>query len=174
MGTHPNLKALDEALAQSQAQNVREFLSYFRKLHPQDRLPGRDAFDPVELPRLLPDIVLAKVVPGDAPDMKYRFLVKVAGDTVLKSVDRPIIGRHLDEFVTAEDPSVRYPIADREQVVETGCLVFRRGKPRLKFRLDFSSIEACHFPLASDGQTVDHIISIIVYEALDREGFSAK
>ncbi|MCH2393457.1 hypothetical protein [Oceanibaculum sp.] len=174
MGTHPNLKALDEALAQSQAQNVREFLGYFRKLHPQDRLPGRDAFDPIELPRLLPDIVLAKVVPSDTPDMKYRFLVKVAGDTVLKSVDRPIIGRYLDEFVTAEDPSPRYPIADREQVVETGCLVFRRGKPRLKFRLDFSSIEVCHFPLASDGRTVDHVISIIVYEALDRDAFSGK
>ncbi|MFO7481310.1 hypothetical protein, partial [Oceanibaculum nanhaiense] len=58
--------------------------------------------------------------------------------------------------------------------IETGCLVFRRGKPRLKFRLDFSSIEVCHFPLAGDGQTVDYIISIIIYEALDRSGFSGK
>lgn len=174
MGIHPNLQALDEALAQSQAQNVREFLSYFRKLHPQDRLPGRDAFDPIELPRLLPDIVLTRVVPGAAPDMKHRFLVKVAGERVVKSVDRPMIGRHLDEFITEGDQSVRFPVADRQQVVETGCLVFRRGKPRLKFRLDFSSIEVCHFPLAGDGRTVDHIISIIIYEALDREGFSGK
>ncbi len=174
MGIHPNLQALDEALAQSQAQNVREFLSYFRKLHPQDRLPGRDAFDPIELPRLLPNIVLAKVMPSPEPGTPPRFLVKVAGDTVMKSVSRPMIGRHLDEFVTEGDQSVRYPIADRQQVVETGCLVFRRGKPRLKFRLDFSSIEVCHFPLASDGRTVDHIISIIIYEALDRNGFSGK
>lgn len=174
MRRHPNLKALDEALAQSQAHNVREFLSYFRQLHPQDRLPGRDALDPIELPRLLPDIVLTKVIPGNDPDMKYRFLVKVAGERIVKSVDRPLIGRHLDEFITEDDQTARYPIADREQVVETGCLVFRRGKPRLKFRLDFSNIEVCHFPLASDGRTVDHVISIIVYEALDRDAFSGK
>jgi hypothetical protein len=174
MGTHPNLQALDSALDQAQAQNVREFLSYFRRLHPQDRLPGRDAFDPVELPRLLPDIVLAKVVPSPEPGAPPRFLVKVAGDTILKSVDRPIIGRHLDEFVTAEDPTARFPIADRLQVVETGRLIFWRGKPRLRFRLDFSQLEVCHFPLARDGRTVDHIISIIVYEALDRNSFAGK
>ncbi|MFO7481543.1 PAS domain-containing protein, partial [Oceanibaculum nanhaiense] len=105
MGIHPNLQALDEALAQSQAQNVREFLSYFRKLHPQDRLPGRDAFDPIELPRLLPDIVLARVVPSSEPGAPPRFLVKVAGERIMKSVDRPMIGRHLDEFITEGDQS---------------------------------------------------------------------
>ena len=174
MGIHPNLRAIDGALAQAQSQHVREFLGYFQALHPQGRLPGRDAFDPVELPLLLPDIVLTKVVTPAKPATAPRFLVKVAGERIAKSLDRPLIGRYLDEFITAQDQSVRFPIADRETVMETGCLVFRRGKPRLKFRLDFAQIEACHFPLAGDGRTVDHIISIIIYEALDRDGFSTK
>lgn len=174
MGMHPNLQALDAALAQAQSRHVLEFLRYFRALHPQDRLPGRDAFDPVELPRLLPDIILTKVVTSADPAAAPRFLVKVAGERIAKSLNRPLIGHYLDEFITAEDQSARFPIADRETVVKTGRLIFWRGLPRLKFRLDFSQLEVCHFPLAGDGRAVDHIISIIVYEALDREGFSAK
>lgn len=174
MGIHPNIQALDSALSQAQAQNVREFLGYFRKRHPRDRLPGRDVFDPAELPRLLPDIVLTKVEHPADPAGTPRFLVKVAGERIVKSVARPLIGHYLDEFVTPEDQSARFPIADRETVVRTGCLIFWRGKPRLRFRLDFSQLEVCHFPLAGDGQTVDHIISVIVYEALDRDGFSGK
>lgn len=174
MARHPNLDAIDAALEQAQSPQTRQFLEYFLDRHPQDRLPGRDAFDPIELPRLLPNIVLVQVIPPEKAGNPHRFLVKVAGDRIIKSVERPMIGAHLDEFITEEDQSVRFPIADREKVVETGCLIFRHGKPRLKFRLDFARIEACHFPLAADGATVDHILSIIVYEALDRDAFSGK
>lgn len=169
MPLHPNLVALDAALAQAQSPSIKTFLDILKARHPHERLMARSDFDPADMPALLPDIVLTAVEwPGP------RFLVKVAGEHVREAHDRPLIGRYIDTLFRDDDNNPRFPIVKRMKVVETGCLVYRRGRPRMRFSLDFANVEYCHFPLAEDGVAIDHILSIILYEGGGRHDFGGK
>jgi hypothetical protein len=145
---------------------VRDFLSYYIGIHPCDALPARAAFDPTAIPRLLPNLVLAEVVrePGLA---RPRFRIKVAGEEIVQAMRMPLIGRFLDEIANTNEPTARFPIESRHSVVENGCMVYRRGQPRMRFSLDYAEVEYAHCPLADDGVTVDHIVTINYYKALE-------
>jgi hypothetical protein len=158
---HPNVAALDDALAQAATERVREFLGFMRKIQPADRLPGRAAFDPAALVPLLANVVLVEVAHGD-PGRPPRFFVRVAGQAVLDASDGIKMNRYLDE--TLEAPANLAPIDARSAAVGTGRAQFWRGAPRIRFKLDYiDTIELAHCPLADDGKTVDRIVSIIDY-----------
>jgi len=159
---HPHREAVEAALVQARHSVIRDFLTYYLGIHPTDALPARSQFDPMAIPRMLPHLVLAEVeypTDGSAP----RFRVKVAGDEVTRSLGISMHGRYLDEIANSERPSMRFPIADRQMVVETGRLLHRIGRPRMQFSLDFADIELVHCPLAEDGATVDHVVSVFHY-----------
>lgn len=161
-----NLDAAHAALHEVQHALVRDFLDYYVGIHPSAALPARAAFDPTAIPRLLPNLVLAEVVrqPGIALP---RFRIKVAGEEVVQAMRMPLNGRFLDEIANTTEPTARFPIESRHSVVENGCLIYRRGQPRMRFSLDYAEVEYAHCPLAEDGVTVDHIVSIIYYKALE-------
>lgn len=161
-----NLDAAGVAHQQAQSAPVRDFLDYYIRIHPCDALPARAVFDPSAIPRLLPNLVLAEVVyqPNAA---RPRFRIKVAGEEVVQAMRMPLIGRFLDEIANTHEPTARFPIESRHSVVENGCLVYRRGQPRMRFSLDYAEVEYVHCPLAEDGVTVDHIVSINYYKALE-------
>ena len=164
---HPNVVALDAALAQAATQRVREFLGYMRRIHPADRLPARAAFDPAALAPLLANVVLVEVARQD-PGRPPRIFVRVAGQAVLDASQQIKMNRYLDE--TLESPANMAPLDARSDAVATGITQFWRGAPRIRFRLDFiDTIELAHCPLADDGRTVDRIVSIIDY-GVDRDG----
>ena len=167
---HANLDAIEAAQAQAKTPSVLAFLAHMKAVHPLDRLPSRAAFDPTALPSILPDIVLVSVEwPEDGTGP--RFLVKVAGENVRNALTYPLMGQYIDQHAVIGDSTPPYPVLDRKQVVETGCLMFRRGQPRIRFKLDFADVEYCHFPLAADGVTVDHIVTVFIYEANSRQKF---
>lgn len=161
-----NLDAAQVARQQAQHVAVRDFLDYYIGIHPADALPARSAFDPAAIPRLLPNLVLAEVVHHpDAP--RPRFRIKVAGEEVVQAMRMPLIGRFLDEIANTNEPTARFPIESRYSVVENGCLIYRRGQPRMRFSLDYAEVEYAHCPLAEDGVSVDHIVTINYYKALE-------
>ncbi|QDO99186.1 hypothetical protein FNB15_18740 [Ferrovibrio terrae] len=161
-----NLDAAQAARHQAHYGLVRDFLDYYISIHPGDALPTRTVFDPTAIPRLLPNLVLAEVV--HQPDIaRPRFRIKVAGDEVVQAMRMPLNGRFLDEIANTNEPTARFPIETRHSVVENGCLIYRRGQPRMRFSLDYAEVEYVHCPLAEDGVTVDHIVSIIYYKALE-------
>jgi hypothetical protein len=161
-----NLDAAGTARQQAQYAPVRDFLDYYISIHPCDSLPARAAFDPTAIPRLLPNLVLAEVVhqPDSAPP---RFRIKVAGEEVVQAMRMPLIGRFLDEIANTHEPTARFPIESRYSVVENGCMIYRRGQPRMRFSLDYAEVEYAHCPLAEDGVSVDHIVTINYYKALE-------
>ena len=53
---------------------IREFAEYWMSIHPGDRLPSRTHFDPIDIPSLLPNLVLV-----DVTREPIRFMVKVSG-----------------------------------------------------------------------------------------------
>lgn len=158
---HPNIAALDAALAQADTDSVRQFLGFMRKIQSADRLPARAAFDPTALAPLLANVVLVELVPAAARG-EPRFFVRVAGEAVLDASPEIRMNRHLDETLVL--PDNRAPIESRRRVAATGCTHFWRGAPRIRFKHDYiETVELAHCPLADDGHTVDRIVSIFDY-----------
>jgi hypothetical protein len=166
LAPHPNIDAATAALAQARHTTVQQFITYYLGIHPASFLPGRSAFDPVAIPRLLPHLVLAEVE-RQGGDLPARFRIKVAGDEVVAAMRMPLIGRYLDEIANTSEPTARFPIESRHAVVDTGRLVYRRGKPRMRFSLDYAEVEYVHCPLAEDGVNVDHVLTVNHYQALE-------
>lgn len=164
---HPNLAAIDDILARVRSPRLAAFLHHMKAIHPPDRLPARSAFDPINVPLLLGNIVLVKVErpPAQSPESTpARFLVKVAGNDVLGAAPLPMMNRYLDELVRRnEKPAARVIVDSRQNVVDSGCTYYWFGPPRMKFRFDFADVEYCHCPLAEDGVKVDRIISFFQY-----------
>lgn len=160
-----NLAAAQEARRAARYSPVGDFLDYYIGIHPADALPGRRVFDPAAIPRLLPNLVLVEVV-RNADGAAPRFRIKVAGETVVQALRLPLNGRFLDEIASSDEPTASFPIETRHSVVDNACLVCRRGAPRMRFSLDYAEVEYAHCPLAEDGATVDHIVSIVCYQAL--------
>jgi hypothetical protein len=167
---HANLAAVDATLAVARHDSIRQFLTYYRSLHPAGALPARSAFNPMAIPRLLPHLVLTEVEYPDDPQDRPRFRVKVAGAEVTAALGMALHGRYMDEIANTSEVTVRFPIESRHTVIDTGRLLYRRGKPRVRFSLDFANIELVHCPLAEDGATIDQIVSIFHYEGLAEAG----
>ncbi|MFC3676850.1 hypothetical protein [Ferrovibrio xuzhouensis] len=161
MSQHPNLAALDRHLAEARHPDVAAFLQYMIRIHPAGRLPARADFDPRAIPALLPGVVLAEVV--RLADAAPRLRVTVAGETVRNASPVPMMGRFIDE-IAAEITDGRVIVDVRQKTLDSGTCYYWYGPPRMRFRLDFANLEYVHCPLATDGATIDHIISFFHYE----------
>lgn len=165
MALHPNISAIDAALAAAESGVIVDFLRYMRRIHPADRLPPRAAFDPIDIPQLLGHLVLVEV--RRQADGAMRFFVRVAGETVLRAAPVPLMNRYIESSVALTQASAaesRARVVDvRRQVVETGCSVHWRGRINIPFRFNFADVEYVHCPLAEDGVTVDRIVSAFFY-----------
>ncbi len=157
-GAAANRALLQEVRRQAVTWVVRDFAAAMLAIHPEGGLPGRDAFDPVEVPRLLPHLILVA-----AERDPWRFLVKVQGQSMRDAIKTNLAGRYLDDFLK-QIPSMRFPIADRIAVCETGLGLYALRQPRTPIAFDFARIECLHMPLAGDGQRVDQILSVFAYE----------
>ena len=135
---------------------IRELVSYWLRIHPGDGLPGRQNFDPVDVPRLLPHLLLT-----DVHGPPYRFRARVVGTAVVEAIGKDFTGAYLDEALPGfADTS---GAADRVDVVETGLPSYRCGLATMPFPLDFAPIERVYLPFASDGRKVDLILAGMVY-----------
>jgi PAS domain len=130
-------------------------VDYWRAIHPAAGLPGRQHFDPVDIPHLLANIRMLDVV-GQPP----RFRIRLAGTGVVKTVGEDQTSQWLDEaFPGFERSSAALGLND---VVRTGRLNWRRGNPRLLEGKEYMVIERVYLPFARDGQTVDLILSYVL------------
>lgn len=136
----------------AQSRVIIDFLRYLQRIHPADRLPARRDIDPLHIPALLDNVVLAEVhrQAGSPP----RFFVRVAGDAILRALPGPVLNRYIGEDIRGNV---------RHTVLETGRIYYWRGPPRLKFRYDYDDVEYVHCPLASDGIMIDRIFSAFHY-----------
>ena len=138
---------------------------YWRSIHPESGLPGRQHFDPVDVPpKLLPSIRLLDVV-GDPP----RFRIRLMGTKMVAAIGRDHTGRWLDEvFAGFEKSSACLGL---DTVVRTGQLNWRRGHPALLYGKEFMTIERIYLPFARDGRTVDMILSYVMLGDSDGKMF---
>lgn len=165
MALHPNLAAIDTALAAVQSPVLTEFLRHMRAIHPAHRLPPRAAFDPMQIPRILGHVVLVQV--ERQPDDGMRFFVRVAGEMVLRAAPVPLMNRYIESSVNlikdVTDESESRIVDVRRQVAESGCMRHFYGRVNVPFRFNFADMEYAHCPLAEDGVTADRILSAFFY-----------
>ena len=137
---------------------VRAIYEYWRSVHPKSGgLPGRQHIDPVDIPTLLPNTWLIDVARNP-----YRFRFRLIGTQVVDYAGEDNTGKWFDERMPEFDPGVFI------DVVETGRPSWSRGRSKMRPEKNYYELERVRLPLASDGKTVDMILSLTVF--FDSEG----
>jgi hypothetical protein len=123
---------------------------YWRSIHPRPGLlPGRQHFDPVAVPELLPGISLL-----DVTHDPFRLRYRLCGTAVVGVIGREVTGRWLDEAHSDRDATADY-IARCRQLVREAAPSWSKAPPRLWRQSDVALVESLLLPLARDGRTVD-------------------
>ncbi len=139
---------------------IREIVDHWQAIRPGAGLPGRQHFDPIDVPHLLPSIRILEV-DGDPP----RFKTRLMGTKMRDNVGYEQTGKWLDEVYA--DFALSSAFLGLNAVVETGALNWRRGHPVLFHGKEFMIIERVYLPLARDGATVDMILTYLLFGDTD-------
>lgn len=142
---------------------VREGYDYWHGKKQGRRLPARANIDPLEIPRLLPYLVLSDVL-RDPFDIRFR----LAGTQVVAMNNFDLTGKRLNEGI--RQPAWRdYWLRIYRRVVESGEPAF--GADCYEYRdRSHVDLEWCLLPLAADGETVDMILEVEAYPKGARAG----
>lgn len=137
---------------------IRRMIAHWESLAPGPGiLPGRQHFDPIQVPDLLPHIWLIDVERSPKLRFRYRLL-----GTALIEAGVPM--RRGDYFDEVENQPARDEVADTlEWVVHERQPDWRRGKPKVAHNRHVSELERVMLPLAADGETVDMLLGLTLF-----------
>jgi len=129
---------------------------YWLSIHPGPyTLPGRQHFDPIAVPKLLPWIWLA-----DVHRNPLRFKYRLVGTVHGEAGGRDLTGQWLDEghpgFAMSSACSHFTSAADAHEIG------YYRGPPDYVIKKDYVLIERLILPLARNGKDVDILLGITV------------
>ena len=137
-----------------------ELHNYWQRIAPPDAppgtLPGRQHFDPLDIPDLLPRIWLFDVI---RPGPRFRF--RLVGTRIADRLGYNPTGKWLEDtpFDYEHNPS----LTDRYRAtVENGQPTYRLGPQKLTRTRDHEFVENIFLPLAEDGLTVDMLLALSV------------
>lgn len=136
-------------------------LDYWRDLAARlGRLPRRGEFDPVGTPGVLANLFLVDVVRDGATAPRFRFRLLGGAITARESV-RP--GQFLDEFPAMRDSEriIRHYLDTLDLKIRVRAATLAWDHPTK----DFITYHALLLPLSEDGQTVDTLLGLAIYEA---------
>lgn len=148
---------------------IRQLHEHWLGLHPAGGgLPGRQHFDPMAVPNLLPFIWLA-----DVQHNPLRFRYRLMGTEYLNVFGRDYTGWWIDEL----NPGFIGSTAHKQFVAaaERGTVGYRRGhtEPAPILPKDYRWIERVVLPLARDGKAVDMLLALTVFHKTQRPSPSA-
>jgi hypothetical protein len=142
-------------VSQVTSERVKEFHRYWRSKS-ADGLPPRRAIDPVEIPRLLPYLVIADI---EREPLRIRY--RLVGTRVAEANGSDFTNRYLDECNFAVEPILTECY---RQLLATRAPVFAHyewnKKEWRRLRGSIGASETGFFPLSSDGAVIDSAISI--------------
>lgn len=136
--------------------SVGAIVDYWCSIHPPQGLPGRQHFDPVDVPKLLSNIGLI-----DVQNSPRRFRIRLYGTALVSVMGEDYTGKWYDELFENFEKTGQY--TDFCHVVDTHSPHWRRGALRIPTDRDFHFLERVHLPLASDGKNVDMILTFAVF-----------
>ncbi len=136
-------------------EKLRKLYDYWRGKHHNDRLPSRTDIDPVEIPNLLNNIALFRVV-GDGED----FVFDLAGAQIEEVHGYSLKGVAISEQRTSLEVT---------PAVEQYREVAREAEPRYRegdlkpFGKEYWASKRLLLPLSSDGKKVDTVLAGAVF-----------
>lgn len=121
-------------------------------------MPARADIDPLDIPALLPHLVMVDVI-GAPPVFRYRLI----GTGVTEMANRDATGRYLDESLYGANTdrmlqTYRDTVATRSPQAVREIVQF--------VRKDWVTIEALLLPLSADGQAIDMVLGVV--DVLDK------
>jgi len=143
-----------------------EMIAYMARMAPDGGLPGRQHIDPCDFPKLLSLINLMDVERKGA-DVRFRY--RLVGEDQTRAAGRNITGMVVEEAV--EPRLVPRINANMRKVLTTRMPVYDRF-PMPHPDRQFIDSQRMYYPLASDGETVDMILTLSGYDA-DRLAIAA-
>ncbi len=139
--------------------DIKSLYEYWRAISPKGKLPGRQHFDPIDVPKLLPNLWLI-----DVHRDPVRFWRRLVGTKIEEFAGMNLTGGWVGDRLSGTRLSgVHSFLMD---VVETGKPNWRRGKSLIRFEKDYAELERLYLPLATDGVNVDLILAITVFFSL--------
>ena len=140
---------------------IQQIVAYWQSIHPQQGLPGRQHFDPVDIPDILANIRLL-----DVHRDPLRFKTRLMGTVLRDFFGQEQTGRWMDDCFADFHRSKMYK--DLCEMIETRQPQWRRGQPTLAYEKNFVTVERVYLPFASDGATVDMIVTCMLFG--DKDG----
>ena len=136
---------------------IYKLVDHWEGLRPSAKLlPGRQHFDPMEVPDLLPNIYLLAVV-GDSARFQFRLL----GEAILSSGGPGRKGLFVDEIPRTDTKA--YLHDQLTSLVKTHEPIWYKGPPTLRHHKDVMQLEGVMLPLAANGVDVDRCLCMTVY-----------
>lgn len=139
------------------APKIKALFGYWQKIHPEAGLPGRQHFDPMDIPQLLPNIWMI-----DVKQEPLRFRFRLAGTEIVKFTGRDATGLCLSEV---------YPEYKTTDAYRVHCSCAQTGEPRYRKSCVLShpgrqhvEAERIYLPLAKNGKQVDILLVMTLYE----------
>ena len=139
---------------------LRQFYGYWQAKSRDGLLPGRQDIDPVEIPDLLPWMMLVDPVPAEGG---HRFRIRLVGTGIVARAGRDATGKWYEELFQPRD-------------VERFSAIYTRNHDSRQphhFRSDYDierlqgrehiRYERLLCPLAGDGTTVDMLAGVVAF-----------
>ena len=135
---------------------LRDLVRYWQSIHPRTHLPGRQHFDPLDIPKLLPLVTLT-----DVERDPFRVRYRVLGSEIARAQKRDFTGKYADEVFPDRKNATIFEC--RRKAMETCLPVHHFGQANVEHGYDFVNFEGVYLPLAGDGAMVDMILSMFIY-----------
>ena len=136
--------------------DIKNFYEHWRSIFSGDRLPGRQHFDPLDVAKLLPRIMLIAI---DRDPLSFQ--VRLAGSKIEEFAGESLKGKPFAHRLTGPDRQR----AERglRAVIEEKQPNWRRGKPLIQWEKNFMMLERIFLPLAENGEMVDMILTLTIH-----------
>ncbi len=137
-------------------EKLQTLYSYWLSLHPAPgQLPGRNDFDPLAVPSLLPILWMLDVY---ADPIKFKF--RLMGSELVTTLGREVTGKWLDDIYP--DAKTSGAFDDYCYVVENKLPLYRDDKPQYIVP-DYHHIERLLLPFVDENQHCNILLGISVY-----------
>lgn len=140
---------------------IRELFRYWQSKCVDGRIPRRADIDPVEIPRLMPNLLIV-----DVERDPFRVRYRLVGTRIVEMTGFEFTGKYLDEIALAnfEGPF--------EECYQRACETKQPIITRIKWSLApdiVAEYDVCFLPLSEDGETANMALSLECYENVERD-----
>jgi hypothetical protein len=141
--------------------DLRALYAYWNALRGDRSMPQRADIDPVDIPKLLPYIVMYTVLPD-----RGGYTIRLVGEEIVSFIGRNATGHPAGSAMPPRAAEILIKILDA--VATERVPKFRAGKAHWQPDKSYRDFEACFLPLSADGEAVDIILCGIRFSALRR------